>query len=763
MPFEFLNDDHLAQYSQFNSDPSPEQLAQYFQLNAEDRKLIVAQYEPHNRLGMGLQLVTLRFLGTFLADPTDVPRVIIRFMAEQIGITDTRNLKKYLKRKQTKFDHADRIRNYLNYKDFDALEILHLRRFLYAKLLVADERPIALFDLCTHELVERKVVLPGATTLARLIVQIRERVSQRLYRDLARRLTNKHKERLVDLVVPPEVGRKTPFEQLRTPPTRVSSSALVASLERVISIRDVGVSNISLQDIPESRLSSLSKYAAIAWAQHLAKLNLERRQATLLAFMQYLERSATDDVLDVFDALMNSLGLKSERKWRKERLRGLKDLDSSALLLRDAVRVLFDSSIPEAKVRRTVFERFPETRLLEADQHVTELASPEGEEEPQAWQNATNVIGKFILKLLSTLEFESTPSGKPLLTAMKWLQRTSGKSSDSWGEVPRVFVPKRWLGIVFPNDAVHRPAFVVCIAYQLQQALKRREVFVVRSHQHSDPRAQLLQGEAWEAKRADICRSLGLSKDPKVEIEKLTQQLDAAYKRVIKQLKTDPSIELESVDSILTPVIPPLESLPESSTFKQLDSNMTSRLPEIDLSELLLEVNATTGFCDSMILASEGISKLEDHALSVCAVLVAQACNIGLKAVAQLGHPALNLGRLAWVQQNYVRSDTILRANATLVEEHAKLPLVQRWGGGEVASADGLRFVVPVRSIHTRSNSKYFGAQRGDPARQVRLGIKRNHLLHTDQRSIHHVARDCCARNITRFPVHSSNTTRTTY
>ncbi len=99
--------------------------------------------------------------------------------------------------------------------------------------------------------------------------------------------------------------------------------------------------------------------------------------------------------------------------------------------------------------------------------------------------------------------------------------------------------------------------------------------------------------------------------------------------------------------------------------------------------------------------------------MSVCAVLVAQACNIGLKAVAQPGNPVLNLGRLLWVQQNHVRADTILEANARLVEAHAALPLVQRWGGGEVASADGLRFVVPVRSIHTGSNSRYFGAGRG--------------------------------------------------
>lgn len=38
---------------------------------------------------------------------------------------------------------------------------------------------------------------------------------------------------------------------------------------------------------------------------------------------------------------------------------------------------------------------------------------------------------------------------------------------------------------------------------------------------------------------------------------------------------------------------------------------------------------------------------------------------------------------------------------------------MRQWGGGEVASADGLRFVVPVRTLHAGPNPKYFGYERG--------------------------------------------------
>lgn len=39
--------------------------------------------------------------------------------------------------------------------------------------------------------------------------------------------------------------------------------------------------------------------------------------------------------------------------------------------------------------------------------------------------------------------------------------------------------------------------------------------------------------------------------------------------------------------------------------------------------------------------------------------------------------------------------------------------MAQVWGGGEVASADGMRFVTPVRTINAGPNRKYFGHSRG--------------------------------------------------
>ena len=97
----------------------------------------------------------------------------------------------------------------------------------------------------------------------------------------------------------------------------------------------------------------------------------------------------------------------------------------------------------------------------------------------------------------------------------------------------------------------------------------------------------------------------------------------------------------------------------------------------------------------------------------MCAALIADACNIALEPLVRKDTPALTRGRLSWIKQNYFRAETLIQANAALVDCQMTIPLAQHWGGGEVASADGLRFVVPVRTLNAGPNPRYFGTGRG--------------------------------------------------
>lgn len=77
------------------------------------------------------------------------------------------------------------------------------------------------------------------------------------------------------------------------------------------------------------------------------------------------------------------------------------------------------------------------------------------------------------------------------------------------------------------------------------------------------------------------------------------------------------------------------------------------------------------------------------------------------------GLQALTRSRLVHVDQYYLRADTIAAANAALIEAQGRVPIVRFWGKGLLASVDGLRFVVPTRTINAAPSPKRFAKKKG--------------------------------------------------
>ena len=251
------------------------------------------------------------------------------------------------------------------------------------------------------------------------------------------------------------------------------------------------------------------------------------------------------------------------------------------------------------------------------------------------------------------------------------------------------------------------------IFFNSRSALWRRDVFVSKSTQWGDPRAQLLGPDSWGKARISTCRMLGLSLTPEPFLENIGRELDEAYQRTADRWRQNAAVRIEVAGGREKLVLTGLDGLEDPPSLVELRTLTERMLPQVDLPELLLEVNAWTGFADAFTHVSETRSRIPDLPTSVCAALIADACNIALEPLVRKDTPALTRGRLSWIKQNYFRAETLIQANAALVDCQMTIPLAQHWGGGEVASADGLRFVVPVRTLNAGPNPRYFGTGRG--------------------------------------------------
>ncbi|GAA4070043.1 hypothetical protein GCM10022214_26860 [Actinomadura miaoliensis] len=155
-----------------------------------------------------------------------------------------------------------------------------------------------------------------------------------------------------------------------------------------------------------------------------------------------------------------------------------------------------------------------------------------------------------------------------------------------------------------------------------------------------------------------------------------------------------------------------LKPEPEPASLVGLRDAVNALLPRVDLPEVLLEVFSWTGADAAFTSITGGDARLADLDVTIAALLVAHGCNVGYTPVIASAEPLMR-DRLSHVDQTYLRHATYRAANAALISAQQSIGLAQAWGGGLVASIDGMRFVVPVPSVYARPNPKYFGRRGG--------------------------------------------------
>ncbi len=679
MPVSFLSDDQGLRYGRFVGDPTSEQLARHFHLDDTDRAFIGAHRGDHNRLGVAVQLGSLRLLGTFLEDPAKTPASVTRFTGDQLAIDGSAELIARYCATKGRWRHGPRIRDHYGYRLFsDPRVSFRLHRFIYALCWTGTDRPSALFDAAAIWLLEAKVLLPGLSVLERDIARVRTRVAVHVHRRLVDKLTPEQRSRLDTLVAVTEDGGQSPLDRLRDGPYLQSGPEISRAVDRLIEIRTFTTGLPELDRVPPAKAAALARFAAAARAQAVARLPDDRRAATLVAFIRTLEASASDDVIDLFDAVSTRMFSNARINAKEARMRSLRDLDAASLRLRDVGTVLLDDSISDMEVRAAVFALVDRAALTDAVAQVDLLARPIDDSYFIELRQQTGAM-RYLPKLLAGVDLAAAPAGQSVLDAVDHLRRVH-KGESRCGPAPTAFVPKAWGRQLKTDDGTFDlTGYRLCTLDRLRRAIRRRDVFPVRSLRYADPRKGLLVGAAWEAARPAICRTVGVAVSGDDEIAKLSARLDLAYRETAARIPDNGAVTITKTASGGDLSIGPLDRIDEPLSLIELHKAIDARLPQLDLPELILEMHARTGFGTAFTHASEGNARAEDIATTICAVLVAEATNTGFEPLVRPEVPALRRSRLSWVKQNFMRAETLTTANALLVAAHICAPW-QRFG-----------------------------------------------------------------------------------
>ncbi|MBB5158261.1 hypothetical protein BJ970_005860 [Saccharopolyspora phatthalungensis] len=211
-------------------------------------------------------------------------------------------------------------------------------------------------------------------------------------------------------------------------------------------------------------------------------------------------------------------------------------------------------------------------------------------------------------------------------------------------------------------------AYTFCVLEQFHRCLRRRDIFAVNSSKWGDPRAKLLAGKAWITAKPVVLASLNLPPDPDDHPDERAELPDATFREVTAGLGDNTAVRFDEHGRLRRPGVHP---------------GHRRRSPP---------------------------GRPAHHHRRTAGVR-------GVQHRLDPGHQAQRPGTdqepVAHVDATYLRMDTIKAANAALIDEQARNGLAQVWGGGHVASVDGMRFVVPVQTINARHNPHYWGQHRG--------------------------------------------------
>ncbi|MEV7525848.1 Tn3 family transposase [Streptomyces sp. NPDC091371] len=694
-------------------------------LDEKDLKLVETRRGEHSRLGFGVLLTVVKFLGRFETDLDRVPEELVLRVAEQLGITEDPlgAIRHYGQNRDQVQAHAREISEQCHWTSYSAGRAWLVTE-LEAHLKVTTDGPTALMIFAVERLRRNRVLLPSYHTLRSLVVKLRNRAEEELSKKLCGKLTTKQIGVLDGLMKVPAGKGISGLEQLRRVVGPPSWAAFEKALCRVDEIMALPFADVHVSEVPERKLAHLAGHAMTERVSRLA--NQSGKRAAVLAAIKCMEKHALDDAMDMLDKLITQQFLsKPKRLADDDIIAAFPTFAPAGALVAQVMRAVLhavkEQVDPETgEITDPHTDTYSMRALIEgfADRHTVETAvevlagsmPPPGSDTHEGRRakmlERYPALRSLVPVLVDRVQFGATPAGQPALTALWSLPELLDREELRLGDIDTTLLTGSWKGLVRSDqdptsDTVNTQAYAFCVLETFHQRLCGREIFAVGASRWGDLRAALLSGKAWERARPALLTSLGLPENPEPYLTEARRNLHAELIAVAARVPEGYQVQLGDGTLALrkTPGLP--------ASLARLNRQVNKMLPSVELSQVMVEILSRTGGAGAFTTLNGSPSPYTEFDLSLAAVMVGLGSNLGLKAVAEEEgegkREALALARLDHVSRTYFRPDTIEAFNTLMLEKQAEFPVTSLWNEGRrLAVVDGLRFVVPPASENLR-------------------------------------------------------------
>lgn len=682
-------------------------LHKYFMLNEADLEQIKTCRGTANKMIFAAQLCTLRWRGHFLRDTSALPEFVTAILAPQLGLLPI-PIEDSGQNRKTRFGYLERIRRHLGFVRFGEPQRQRLFDHLI-QIAPGGARTPALRQLAGRWLQTQKIVKPGPTTLRDLVNSAREDSLQSIYRGLMDSLPVKERKTVDALLAGPSSSgtssRTTPrirsrLEQFKLLPKKESPQALLGLLKRLTEIRSLGLTPWpALAPVHPAmrRLLATWGYSYDVWS--LRRFPSAKRYSIVLCFLQAALSETLDSIIEMQDKLITSIHNKA-RKRRDALLQATEESRTRAVEVLEGVGdLILDSSVPDGDLRNRVFSRWPRAEMHALVSGCRRWRTGEDGSHLGFVSHWYGYSRQYSPELLAMMPFQFS-TGSSLGQAVEHLQKVNqDRRRKLPEEVPLDFLPPRWARHVIACEnegALSRPVYELALLTTLNERLKSGDVTVAQSRRWSDFEEYLIPKGTWLLERQRHYAALKLPMDAAVYVDQLNKQLMAVTDRVDKGVPDNPALTIDAAKGKFH--LARLKALEKPDQVKILKSLIESRLPRIELVDLLIDIDNQTNFLRHFLHYGSA-SRLAPaiRRRNVLAGLIAIGCNVGPQHMAAAS--GISFREITQVIDWYLTEEALKQASTELVNYASHLPLSRVYGQGATCSADGMRFYVPINIL----------------------------------------------------------------
>lgn len=649
-------------------------MLRHYTLADDDLEIIHARRRPHNRFGFALQLCALRYPGRLLAPGEVIPLPVTRFLAAQLGIRPD-DLAGYAAREETRHEHLAILRDIYGYKMFAGRGARDLKIWLEGAAETARSNE----DLA-RRFVEQcrvaQIILPGITVIERLCADALVAAERRVEARIAGRLDDDMRTRLDALLTEDAGGSVTRFVWLRQFEIGRNSADMNRLLDRLEFLQGLGLAETVLADVPPHRIARLRRQGERYFAGDLRDISGDRRLAILAVCALEWRSSIADAVVETHDRIVG-------KTWREAKSRCDARMDDAKSALKDTLQsfktlgaALLEAHQDQASLEEAVGNAGGWISLKELVATAAQLTDTFAADPLAHVVHGYHRLRRYAPRMLRALDICAAPVADPLLAASRIIAGT-----ETTDDRPLTFLRRtsKWHRHLNGDDE-HR-VWEVAVLFHLRDAFRSGDIWLAHSRRYGDLKEALVPVEA-----ARDTPRLAMPFEPETWLADRKARLSDAVCRLARAAKAG-AIPGGSIEDGTLKIDRLTAAVPEEAAALVLD--LHRRLPEVRVTDLLLEVDDEIGFTEAFTHLRTGVP-CKDR-IGLLNVLLAEGLNLGLSKMAGATntHDFFQLSRLSrW----HVESEAMARALAIVIEGQSALPMARFWGAGQTASSDGQFF-----------------------------------------------------------------------